>query len=164
MEKRSNMLLVSHLLFFVAVVADILTKEWALHNLMYKTISVCKGLNVSLVFNRGITWGLLSFRSDVAFHILTALIFVVVLLFIVHTFYVVQRCQQCVFFEFLILAGAFSNLLDRLLHQGVVDFIDVYIGSFHWAIFNLADAYVVVGVIGILIRFFIPTMCGKTFR
>jgi len=164
MKKRCKMILISHIVFFVAVVVDILTKEWALNNLVNNPIAVCKGLNLSLIFNRGITWGLLSFHSDFAFNILTAVIFLVILLFTAHTFYAVKRGKQCVFFEFLILAGAFSNLLDRVLHQGVVDFIDVYIGSFHWATFNLADVYVVVGVIGILIRFFSPTICGGRFE
>ena len=164
MKKRCKMILVCHIVFFVAVVIDILTKEWALNNLVHGPIAVFKGLNFSLIFNRGVTWGFLSFQSDFAFNILTAVIFTVVLLFTGHTFYAVQRGKQCVFFEFLILAGAFSNLLDRILHQGVVDFIDVYIGSFHWATFNVADVYVVVGVIGILIRFFSSTICGERFE
>jgi signal peptidase II len=138
-----------------------LTKEWALHNLIYGSIAVCKGLNLTLVFNRGVTWGLFSFSSDIAFHFLTAFIFIVIILFTIHTFYVIQYGKKSVFFEFLIIAGAFSNLLDRLLHQGVVDFIDVYVGSFHWAIFNLADAYVVIGVFGLLIQFFSPKIYGK---
>jgi signal peptidase II len=158
------MVLISHIIFFVAVVLDILTKEWALHNLMDKSIALCKGVNLTLVFNRGITWGLFSFSSDIAFHLLTAFIFIVIILFTIHTFYMVQCGKKFVFFEFLILAGAFSNLLDRILHQGVVDFIDVYVGSFHWAVFNLADMYVVIGVFGVLMQFFSQRSYERQFE
>jgi|TARA_B100000678_G_scaffold158508_1_gene132471 signal peptidase II len=47
----------------------------------------------------------------------------------------------------LILAGAFGNLLDRVLYGKVVDFLDFMIGDFHWYIFNVADSSVTIGMI-----------------
>ena len=53
-----------------------------------------------------------------------------------------------------ILGGALGNLLDRLIHGEVIDFLDFYVGSYHWPAFNLADSFIVVGVTVLLIEMF----------
>ncbi|MCK4650847.1 signal peptidase II [Candidatus Babeliales bacterium] len=151
--KKKKSILFYLIIFFCAVVVDFFTKEWALKTLINKDIKLFEGLNLTFVFNRGVSWGLLSFQSNLAFNILTAFIFLILIVFVVHTYAIIQKGRKCVFFEFLILAGAISNLLDRFLHRGVIDFIDIYIGTWHWPTFNLADIFVVVGVFGILGRF-----------
>lgn len=45
----------------------------------------------------------------------------------------------------LILGGAAGNLIDRLLHGSVIDFLDFYVGSYHWPAFNVADSCIVIG-------------------
>ena len=58
----------------------------------------------------------------------------------------------------LILAGAFGNLLDRILYGKVVDFLDFMIGDFHWYIFNIADSSVTIGMMVFIFHsFFIET-------
>lgn len=52
-----------------------------------------------------------------------------------------------------IVGGAIGNLLDRLQHGEVVDFLDVYIGRYHWPAFNVADGAISVGVVSLLIIF-----------
>ena len=52
----------------------------------------------------------------------------------------------------LILSGAIGNLIDRMLHGKVVDFLDLMIGNFHWYIFNIADSSVTIGMILFIIH------------
>ena len=47
----------------------------------------------------------------------------------------------------LILSGAIGNLIDRIIHGSVVDFMDFMIGDFHWYIFNVADSAVTIGMV-----------------
>jgi signal peptidase II len=54
----------------------------------------------------------------------------------------------------LILGGAFGNLIDRILYKEVVDFIDIGIGNLRWPVFNLADSFVVIGMIILFYSFF----------
>jgi len=54
--------------------------------------------------------------------------------------------------ELFVLVGGVSNVIDRFLYGGVIDFIDLYIGNYHWYTFNLADAYIVMGIIFIVLR------------
>jgi signal peptidase II len=46
----------------------------------------------------------------------------------------------------LILGGAAGNLYDRLAHGAVTDFLELYVGEFHWPTFNLADSAITIGV------------------
>ena len=53
---------------------------------------------------------------------------------------------------FAILGGAFGNIIDRFFYDAVIDFLDVYIGSYHWPAFNIADSAISVGVCFLLLR------------
>ncbi len=151
MNKKANSLL--YFLFFISLfVVDGLTKLWALANLQNKDITLINGLNLALVWNRGVSWGLFSMRSFWGYHLLTAFIFIVIILFLIHTYYTFQKGKNIIF-EVLILGGAFSNLSDRILYSGVIDFIDCYISTWHWPTFNFADVFVVIGVFGIIGRY-----------
>jgi len=52
-----------------------------------------------------------------------------------------------------ILGGAIGNLIDRLRYGEVIDFLDVYVGSYHWPAFNVADSAISVGVVFLIIHF-----------
>ncbi|MCG8572604.1 MAG: signal peptidase II [Spirochaetes bacterium] len=54
----------------------------------------------------------------------------------------------------LIISGAFGNLIDRIIRGGVVDFVDMYYKDFHWPTYNLADLYMVIGAIWLMITVF----------
>jgi signal peptidase II len=62
----------------------------------------------------------------------------------------------------LILGGATGNLMDRLLRGSVVDFIDVFVGRFHWPAFNVADAALTIGIGLIFIKLFFKKQEGNT--
>ncbi len=140
------------LLFIFTFTLDRFTKTWALNNLINKDIKLFKGLNFTLVWNRGISWGLFSFKSFWGFLFITSIILAVLVLFILHVCYQFKKRRK-IYFELLILVGAVSNMLDRFLYGAVADFIDCYILTWHWPTFNFADVFVVIGVFGILGRY-----------
>jgi signal peptidase II len=138
-------------LFFGVVCLDQLTKLWALRELMLRDIAVFPGLNFSLTFNRGVVFGFFSSKSPLYFWSITAIVVLALLLFFVYLGWMYKKGRNIVF-EVLIAAGALSNIFDRFIYVGVVDFIDCYVGKWHWPNFNVADMFIVVGILGIVGR------------
>ena len=145
--------LVRWLLFLtIFFLFDSISKAIALVGLSYgKIANVFPGLQFQLIWNRGVSWGMLNYLGGLSHLILSTFIGVVTFLFILHAIRESKRGKN-ILFEIMVIAGALSNLLDRLLYGAVIDFIDIYIGFWHWPTFNLADAFVVIGVFGIIIR------------
>ncbi len=109
----------------------------------------------SCILNRGISWGMLNYNHPGLFIVLTVLIILITLALILYTY---RRMQQGFFVwgELLIIAGSFSNIYDRLVYGGVVDFIEVRIGSWIGPSFNVADSIVVIGVAIMAYELFFP--------
>ena len=105
-------------------------------------------LNFYLVWNTGIGFGLVSMETNIFYHILTAIIAVINLVLI---FFLIKAKGLYVYFLALIIGGALGNLFDRIYYYAVPDFIDLHLGNFHWFIFNVADIFITVGIIGIII-------------
>ena len=111
-----------------------------------------KYLNISLIWNEGIAFGLLSFDQDTLYNILTLLI----ILIIFFIFVMIKKSSGIKKYALLmILGGAFGNIFDRIIYKAVPDFIDFHIGDFHWFIFNVADIFITVGVIFMILLEFI---------
>ena len=105
-------------------------------------------LNLILVWNKGIGFGLLSFEGSVVYNFITFFIFIVILiLFIVG----VKYDQKNGYFYMIIIGGALGNLFDRIYYYGVPDFIDFHLGDFHWFVFNVADIFITIGIICLII-------------
>ena len=102
-----------------------------------------KFLNIHLIWNEGIAFGLFSFNEDYLYNFLTFLIFVVIIFII---FMIRQSDPVRKYALLLVLGGALGNFLDRLIYKAVPDFIDFHIGDFHWFIFNVADIFISLGV------------------
>ena len=105
-------------------------------------------LNLDLVWNTGIGFGLFSQNANIYYHSISFLIFLVIVFLI----YLISKSNfiEKVFFS-LILGGAIGNLYDRLIYFAVPDFIDFHIGDFHWFTFNIADIFITLGIILIII-------------
>jgi len=114
-------------------------------------------LNFFLIWNTGIGFGIASFESNIFYHILTIIIFVVNLVLI---FLLFRAKNIYVYLLALIIGGSLGNLFDRIYYYAVPDFIDFHIGNFHWFIFNVADIFITVGIIGLIITELFKT--GKT--
>ena len=120
----------------------------------YSSIPVLSGLNLVHIYNRGISFGLLSFDSPYAPYILALFGLVVSVGLAVWAFRSESLLQRGALA--LIVGGAASNVLDRLDDGAVTDFLDFYIGALHWPAFNLADVAIVCGVGALLLESLFP--------
>tara|TARA_B100000989_G_scaffold238474_1_gene185403 strand:- start:307 stop:795 length:489 start_codon:yes stop_codon:yes gene_type:complete len=100
-------------------------------------------LNIYLIWNEGIAFGLLSFDNNELYKFVTLLIILINLL-IIYILYNIKDFRR--YYFLIILGGSLGNLFDRLMYNAVPDFIDFHIGQFHWFIFNPADIFISVGV------------------
>ena len=108
-------------------------------------------LNFYLVWNTGIGFGLVSMETNIYYHILTSIIIIVNIGLI---YFLVKTKGIFSYLIALIIGGSLGNLFDRIYYYAVPDFIDLHIGNYHWFIFNVADIFITVGIIGLIIREF----------
>ena len=104
-------------------------------------------LNIYLVWNTGIGFGLIPLESNVFYHFLT---FVILMINLVLIFFLTKSKGSNAYLLTLIIGGSLGNFFDRLYYNAVPDFIDIHIGSFHWFVFNVADVFITIGIIGII--------------
>ena len=103
-----------------------------------------KYLDINLIWNEGIAFGLFSFSEKYAYNLLTLLIGLVIIVI----FYMISKNDGLRKYSLImIIGGALGNLYDRIFFKAVPDFIDFHIGSFHWFIFNVSDIFISTGVI-----------------
>ena len=109
-------------------------------------------LNIVLVWNKGIAFGLLSFNEAYLYNILSLIISILVVA-------LVRMSLKSLGFQryslLMIVGGALGNLHDRVFYNAVPDFIDFHIGNFHWFVFNIADIFITLGVISMILMEFI---------
>ena len=103
-----------------------------------------KFLNVSLIWNSGIAFGLFSFDQNYLYNFITIIILIVILVVFVM---IVKSDGVKQYSLVMIFGGAIGNFYDRIFYKAVPDFIDFHIGEFHWFIFNVADIFITIGVI-----------------
>ena len=103
-----------------------------------------KFLNINLIWNEGIAFGLFSFDHSNLYNFLTIIILLVI--FVVFIM-MIKNVGLKKYSLIMILGGAIGNLYDRIFFKAVPDFIDFHIGEFHWFIFNVADIFITIGVI-----------------
>ena len=101
-------------------------------------------LNISLIWNEGIAFGLLSFDEGNLYNLLSLVITIIVLVIL---FMIINNNNNIRKYPLLmIFAGAIGNLYDRITYRAVPDFFDFHVGEFHWFIFNVADIFISIGV------------------
>jgi signal peptidase II len=105
-------------------------------------------LNIRLIWNEGIAFGLFSFDDNFLYHSLSLLILVIILVII----YMIIKSEGLKKFSLmLILGGALGNFYDRIAYGAVPDFIDFHVNGFHWFIFNIADIFISIGVFALIL-------------
>ena len=107
-----------------------------------------KFLNIHLIWNEGIAFGLFSFHEDYLYNFLTFLILMVII-FIIFLIRKSDLLRQ--YALLLVFGGALGNFFDRLIYKAVPDFIDFHVGNFHWFIFNVADIFITFGILFMII-------------
>ena len=101
-------------------------------------------LNIVLIWNKGIAFGLLSFNESYLYNIISLIIAIIIIVLVIMSF----KSQSFKRYSLLmIVGGALGNLHDRIFFNAVPDFIDFHIGNFHWFIFNVSDIFITLGVI-----------------
>jgi len=101
-------------------------------------------LNLYLIWNKGIAFGLLSFDKNLSYNFITILIIVITFVILI---IIIRSNDYRVYFFIFIFGGSTGNLFDRIYYSAVPDFIDFHINDFHWFIFNVADIFISLGVI-----------------
>ena len=107
-----------------------------------------KYLNISLIWNEGIAFGLLSLDQENLYNLLTILIILIIFFILVM---VLKSSGLKKLALVMILGGALGNVFDRILYKSVPDFIDFHVGEFHWFIFNIADVFITIGVFSMIL-------------
>ena len=146
---RNNLI---SLIFVVAIfLVDRLTKIYILNLSEGGTevdFYIFSFLNIYLVWNTGIGFGLFSVEPNLFYHFITFLIIVINFILI---YLLIKSSTKKSFLFALILGGSLGNMYDRLYYFAVPDFIDFHLGDFHWFIFNVADIFITIGIIGLII-------------
>lgn len=111
------------------------------------SVTVIEGFfNLVHVRNSGMAFGLMN-RPDpgMAPYLLMAVTIIAVVLILIWSLRLRYEDRRLLFGLSLILGGAVGNLIDRVRIREVIDFLDVYMGSYHWPAFNVADSAITVG-------------------
>jgi signal peptidase II len=144
----SKEVIISLLVIFSVFILDRITKTTIInHQLTNQSIFINEYLNLELVWNTGVGFGLLSQNANTYYHLISLTIFLVIIFLIFLT--IKANFSEKILFS-LILGGATGNLYDRFVYFAVPDFIDLHIKDFHWFTFNIADIFITIGVIIII--------------
>ena len=106
-------------------------------------ISLLPFINLNLIWNRGIAFGLFSFTEKFGYNLLTGLILFIILIVL---FMIIKTKGLEKYGYIMVFGGSIGNVFDRLFYSSVPDFIDIYYKNFHWFIFNVADIFITTGV------------------
>jgi|TARA_B110000438_G_C15546700_1_gene535133 signal peptidase II len=112
-------------------------------------IYITSFLNLYLIWNNGIAFGLLSLDQSFLYNLVTLIIVCINILILVMIY---NYSDQRSFFLIMVLGGSLGNLFDRLYYKAVPDFIDIHYGDFHWFVFNVADIFITIGVLCLILN------------
>tara|TARA_B100000900_G_scaffold191452_1_gene162094 strand:+ start:126 stop:620 length:495 start_codon:yes stop_codon:yes gene_type:complete len=147
-----NLLIVSSIFLF-----DRFSKIYVIYldkKFLGSEIYSSKFLNIKLIWNEGIAFGLFSFDEKNLYNVLTLFIFIIILIIF---FILIKSIGFKKYSLLIILGGALGNVFDRIFYKAVPDFIDFHVGNYHWFIFNIADIFITLGVIFMIFFEFFST-------
>ena len=144
-------ILLNRIIILVLFLIDRISKIYILKIAeLEKTVDVYLNpyLNLYLIWNKGIAFGLFSFDNFFIYQLISLVIFIISIVLIIM---IVKSDGFKKYSLMLILSGALGNLFDRIYYLAVPDFIDLHINDFHWFIFNVADIFITIGVICLIL-------------
>ena len=116
-------------------------------------------LNLYLIWNKGIAFGLFSFDESFIYNAITILI---ILIIVVVLAMIIKSDGLKKYSLLLVFGGSIGNLFDRIYYSAVPDFIDLHINNFHWFVFNVADIFITLGIICLIFdEIFLNNKKGK---
>ena len=142
---------VNFFIIFVIFFLDRISKIYVLNlaeNTEIVDITINSFMNIVLIWNSGIGFGLFQFDQTVAYNIVTILI-ILINLIIIYLLFNTDNLSK-VFFA-IILGGSLGNLFDRVYYSAVPDFIDLNYNGYHWFVFNVADIFITIGIFALLL-------------
>jgi signal peptidase II len=147
-KKKIYLFIFVLVLFTIDRISKILILKFFLNH-SSSEIYINSFLNFSLVWNSGIGFGILQLEANI-FYLLISIIITVINLILIYWMLTSSNYLESIFIS-IILGGALSNLFDRYYYSSVPDFIDLHYESFHWFTFNIADIFITIGIIGLII-------------
>jgi len=147
MNQTLNRKFIFHLLIILAIFTlDRVSKIYVI-NIAETTstvdIFINDFLNIILVWNSGIGFGLFQFDERFAYNVITILILIINIV-IIYLLLNSEKFHKILFA--MILGGSFGNLYDRVYYSAVPDFIDLNYNGYHWFVFNVADIFITIGI------------------
>ena len=139
------------LILFLIFILDRFSKIYVIYlseKNNYSQIFSSKFLDIHLIWNEGIAFGLLSFSETYFYNLISTIIAIIIFIL----FLMIIRSKGLKKLLLIsILGGAIGNFYDRMVYKAVPDFIDFHINDFHWFIFNIADIFISIGVFFVIL-------------
>ena len=154
-NEKLNKLLIGFIFLIVCFALDRFSKIYILNILNNEgqvDFYINQYLNIYLVWNTGIGFGLFSSENKIFYNLFTGIITIVNFLILYFAF---TETKIKSFFLMIILGGSLGNLFDRVYYRAVPDFIDINYDGYHWFIFNVADIFITIGIICLIFSEFI---------
>ncbi len=154
-NEKLNKLLIGFIILVACFALDRFSKIYILNILNSEgnvDFYINQFLNIYLVWNTGIGFGLFSSEDTLFYNIFTAII-IIINIVILYFAYIETKIKS--FFLMIILGGSLGNLFDRVYYRAVPDFIDLNYAGYHWFVFNLADIFITIGIIFLIFSEFI---------
>ena len=105
-------------------------------------------LNFYLIWNKGIAFGLFSYNDSIVYNVMTLIIIIITIIILVMIIKS-EGFKKCLLL--FVFGGSLGNIYDRIYYSAVPDFIDFHINNFHWFVFNVADIFITIGIIGLIL-------------
>ena len=151
LKNLSKNFYISLIFIFLIFVLDRISKIYVIYlsnKSLVSEIFSSEFLNIRIIWNKGIAFGIFSFDQNYLYNLITIIIFLVIVVVLVM---IIKSDGIKLYSLLMIFRGAIGNLYDRIFYKAVPDFIDFHIGEFHWFIFNVADIFITIGVIFMII-------------
>ena len=157
LKQIKNKIIIKNNIYWLFVILiifflDRYSKIFILNNFSENTYYFNDYINLDLVWNIGIGFGLLSTDSTLIYNLVSFLIGIVIL-GIFYVFSISNNSDKLIYS--IIIGGALGNFYDRLVYKGVPDFIDLHYNKFHWFVFNVADIFITLGIVALIINGFL---------
>tara|TARA_B100000767_G_C19477246_1_gene414665 strand:- start:79 stop:576 length:498 start_codon:yes stop_codon:yes gene_type:complete len=151
MKFNQKKYLIKFIIISTIFLLDRISKVYVLYlfnNEQVKELTLNNFLNLHLIWNEGVAFGLLNFDNHMIYIFITSIILVISIVLMIISFRI-NKYSGYIFA--IITGGALGNLFDRLYYSAVPDFIDFHINNYHWFIFNVADIFISFGVICLIL-------------
>ena len=148
-DKGGKMKKKPYIIAFFFFLIDFLSKQLIIHlmNINDSFIVIKNFFYITYVKNTGAAWSILKDQR------ILLLIVTVIVLFLINKFMNKETLNKTENITYgMIIGGIFGNLFDRIIYEGVIDFLDFRIFNYNYPIFNLADSFIVIGIILLIIN------------